>query len=206
MKLKLGILASGRGSNLQAIINACQKNEINAQVAVVISDAPTAQALERAKKAGIPTKICERKNFASKKEYEQALINELRKAQVELVCLAGYMKIVGKKFLAAFPNRVINIHPALLPSFPGLDAQKQAWEYGVKVSGCTVHFVDKLTDHGPIILQSTVPVNEDDTVEILCERILKEEHKLYSKAIQLIAENKIDIKGRKVRKNLNSNI
>ncbi|MFH1873618.1 MAG: phosphoribosylglycinamide formyltransferase [Pseudomonadota bacterium] len=199
MKLKLGVLASGRGSNLQAIIDACKKNEIQAEVAIIISDVPGAQALERAKKAGLKTTILERKKYSTKNEYETALINELKQAQVDLVCLAGYMRIVGKTFLAAFPNRVINIHPALLPSFPGLDAQKQAWEYGVKVSGCTVHFVDDLTDHGPIILQTMVPVQDDDTVETLSERILKEEHKLYSKAIQLIAENKLDIKGRKVR-------
>ena len=140
-----------------------------------------------------------RSTYPTKQAYESAIISDLRKYDVELVCLAGYMRIVGKYFLEAFPNRVINIHPALLPSFPGLEAQRQAWEYGVKISGCTVHFVDEQTDHGPIILQAAVPAMEDDTIETLRQRILKEEHKIYSQAIQLFAEGRLAIEGRRVR-------
>ena len=198
-KLKLGILASGSGTNLQAIIDACANKIINAEVVVVVSDVATAGALERAKKFGVATAIHVRNDYSSKQAYELAIIKDLRKYNVELVCLAGYMRIVGKDILKAFPNRVLNIHPALLPSFPGLDAQKQAFEYGVKVSGCTVHFVDEKTDHGPIILQRTVAVLEDDTVETLRERILKEEHKIYPEAIKLFAEGRLMIEGRRVR-------
>jgi phosphoribosylglycinamide formyltransferase-1 len=198
-KIKIGVLASGSGTNLQAILEACEKKEIDAEVCIVISDVPAAKALERAKKFGVAASVHERKNFPSKDAYEQAVIADLKKHNAELVCLAGYMRIVGKDFLKAFPERIINIHPALLPSFPGLEAQKQAWEYGVKISGCTVHFVDEQTDHGPIIIQEAVPVLENDTVESLRERILKEEHKIYPKAIQMIAEGRLSINGRKVK-------
>jgi len=198
-KLKLGILASGSGTNLQAILEACHNQAIDAEVKIVISDVPTAKALERAKKFGVPTAVHERRTYPAKQSFEQAIINDLKKYEIELVCLAGYMRIIGKDFLNAFENRIINIHPALLPSFPGLDAQKKAWEYGVKVSGCTVHFVDEMTDHGPIILQAAVPVLEEDTVETLRERILKEEHRIYPQAIQLYAEGRLTMKGRRVQ-------
>lgn len=198
-KLKLGVLASGSGTNLQAILESCQKNTIDAEVKIVISDVPSAKAIERAKNFGVATSIHERKKYPSKKDYEQAIINDLKKYGVDIICLAGYMRIIGKEFLAAFPNQVINIHPALLPSFPGLDAQKQAFEYGVKTSGCTVHFVDELTDHGPIITQAAVQVLEDDTAETLKNRILKEEYRIYSEAIGLIAEDRITIENRRVR-------
>lgn len=197
--LKLGVLVSGSGTNLQSIIDNCEAKKIDAQVSVVISDTPGVKALERAKNHNIPAKCIERKSFGSKKEYEQAILDTLNECGVELVCLAGYMRIVGSTLLEQYSGRMINIHPALLPSFPGLEGQKQAWEYGVKVSGCTVHFIDDLTDHGPIILQKAVELKEDDTVESLKERILKEEHKIYPEAIQLIAEDRIRIEGRRVR-------
>lgn len=197
-KIKLGVLASGSGTHLQAILESCAKNKIDAEIKIVVSDNPSAGALERAKKFGVPTVVHERKKYATKQAHEEAIIADLKKNGVELVCLAGYMRLVGKIFLDAFANRVINIHPALLPSFPGLDAQKQAFDYGVKVAGCTVHFVDEKTDHGPIILQAAVPVLKNDTVDSLRERILEQEHKIYSEAIQLIAENKLKIEGRKV--------
>lgn len=198
-KIKIGVLASGSGTNLQAILEACEKKEIDADVCVVISDVPSAKALERANKFGVPTSVHERKSFPSKDAYEQSIVADLKKHNVDLVCLAGYMRIVGKDFLKAFPDRVINIHPALLPSFPGLEAQKQAFDYGVKISGCTVHFVDEETDHGPIIIQEAVPVEENDTVESLRERILNKEHKIYPKAIQMIAQGRLSINGRRVK-------
>lgn len=198
-KLKLGVLASGSGTNLQAILESCANNKIDADVKIVVSDVATAKALDRARKFGVPAVVHERKDYPTKQDYEKAIVGDLKRHEVELVCLAGYMRIVGKEFLSAFPNRVINIHPALLPSFPGLDAQELAWDYGVKVSGCTVHFVDEQTDHGPIILQATVPVMDNDTVDSLRERILKQEHRIYSEAIQLYAEGRLTIEGRCVR-------
>jgi len=198
-KLKIGVLASGSGTNLQAIIDACINNAIDAEVKIVISDVSTASALERAKKAQVPTAYHKRSSYPTKQAYEQAIIGDLKKHDVELVCLAGYMRLVGKDFLDAFPHRVINIHPALLPSFPGLDAQEQALEYGVKITGCTVHFVDEQTDNGPIILQAAVSIIEDDTVETLRQRILQEEHKIYPQTIQLFAEGRLTIEGRRVR-------
>lgn len=198
-KLKLGVLASGSGTNLQAILESCSSGKINAEVRIVVSDVARAGALERAKRSGVATAVHERSSYPSKKEHEAAMVADLKKRGVELVCLAGYMRIVGKGFLAAFPDRVMNIHPALLPSFPGLDAQKQAFDHGVKVSGCTVHFVDEMTDHGPIILQAAVPVLEDDSVGSLQQRILKEEHRIYSEAIQLYADGRLKLEGRRVR-------
>jgi phosphoribosylglycinamide formyltransferase-1 len=196
--LKLGVLVSGSGTNLQSIIDNCKSGEINAQVSVVVSDTPGVKALERAQNHNIQAKCIERKSFGSKKEYEGAILDALNEAGVELVCLAGYMRIVGPTLLGAFNGRMINIHPALLPSFPGLEGQKQAWDYGVKIAGCTVHFVDELADHGPIIIQAAVDVKEDDTVETLKGRILKEEHRIYPQAIQLIAEDRIRVEGRRV--------
>jgi len=197
-KVKLGVLASGQGTNLQSIINACERKEINAEITIVISDQPQAMALQRAKKHSIPTAIHERKKYKTKKEFERAIAEDIEKAQVNLICLAGFMRIISPDFINTFKNKIINIHPSLLPSFPGLEAQKQALEYGVKFTGCTVHFVDELTDHGPIILQAAVPVMKNDTLSSLKERILKEEHKIYPKAIQLITEGKTHILDRRV--------
>ncbi len=197
-KLRLGVLASGRGSNLQSIMDAAAAGKIKAEVAAVISDNKDAFALERARKAGIPALHVNPKNFGSKDEYERAIIKLLKDHDVQLVCLAGYMRIVGKVILDAFPNRVINIHPALLPSFPGLHGQHQAWEYGVKYSGCTVHFVDEGMDTGPIIIQAVVPVFDDDTADTLAARILEQEHIIYPEAIGLLAEGRVKLNGRKV--------
>jgi len=197
-KLRLGVLASGRGSNLQSIMDAAAAGKINAEVAVVISDQEGAFALERARKAGIPAVYVDRREFASKTDYEKAILEQLKKHGVALVCLAGYMKLVGSVLLEAYPNRVMNIHPALLPSFPGLHGQEQAWEYGVKFSGCTVHFVDDGMDTGPIILQAVVPVYDNDTADILAARILEQEHKIYPEAVGLFAEGRLKLNGRKV--------
>lgn len=198
-KIGLGVLISGRGSNLEAIIKACESSEIPAAVKIVISDNANAAGITKAKKHNLNCRVIERQNFHSREKFEEEIATTLKESGVGLVCLAGFMRIVGKTILSAFPNRIINIHPALLPSFPGLAAQKQAIDYGVKISGCTVHFVDEKTDHGPIILQSAVAVKEDDTEETLRERILEEEHRIYPKAIGLIAEDKIKIEGRLVK-------
>lgn len=196
--LNIGVLISGRGSNLQAIIDAAEAGEIPAKVAVVISNKPTAYGLERAKKHNIPTAVFEPKKFASKDEYEAEIVKLLNCYRVDLVCLAGYMRIVGKVILDAYQGKMINIHPSLLPKFPGLHAQRQALEAGAKESGVTVHFVDEGCDTGPIILQKKVPVLEGDTEETLSDRILEQEHKAYPEAVKLIASGKIRIEGRKV--------
>ncbi|MDO7788412.1 phosphoribosylglycinamide formyltransferase [Desulforamulus aquiferis] len=198
-KLRLGILASGRGSNLQAIMDACQNGFIPGEVIIVISDKPGAFALERAKQAGIPVHCLEPKSFDSKELYEGAIADLLAGSEVELVCLAGYMRLVGSTLLEAFQGRIMNIHPALLPSFPGLHGQRDALEYGVKLSGCTVHFVDEGIDTGPIILQAAVPVLDDDTEETLASRILEQEHLLYPQAIKLFAQGRIKVQGRRVK-------
>lgn len=198
-KLRLGVLASGRGSNLQSIMDAAASGKIKAEVAAVISDNKDAFALERARKAGIPALHVNPKDFGSKAEYERAILKLLKEHNVQLVCLAGYMRIVGKVILEAFPNRVINIHPALLPSFPGLHGQQQAWDYGVKYSGCTVHFVDEGMDTGSIIIQAVVPVYDDDTADTLAARILGQEHIIYPEAIGLLADGRLKLNGRKVQ-------
>lgn len=197
-KLRLGVLASGRGSNLQSIMDASAAGKINAEVAVVISDKEDAFALERARKAGIPAMYVDPRKFASKEHYEKAILDLLKEHKVGLVCLAGYMKLVGKVLLEAFPNRIMNIHPALLPAFPGLHGQKQAWEYGVKFSGCTVHFVDEGMDTGPVIIQAVVPVYDDDSADTLAARILEQEHRIYPEAVGLFAEGRLKVNGRKV--------
>jgi phosphoribosylglycinamide formyltransferase-1 len=196
--VKLAVLVSGRGSNLQAIIDAVESGELCAKIEVVISDVPGAFALERAKKHGIDAQAVELKKFKNKDEYENAILEIIKQKKVGLVCLAGYMKIVGPVLLKAYKGKMMNIHPALLPSFPGLHVQKKALDYGVKVSGCTVHFIDEGTDTGPIIVQSAVPVLEHDTEETLSERILEQEHKIYSRAIQLFAEGRLKMEGRRV--------
>ena len=195
---RLGILISGRGSNMTAILKAVQSGKINAIPAVVISNKPDAPGLKTARSFGVPTSVIESKNFhGTRDEYEHLIIAELRKHGVGprngIVCLAGFMRILGEKFINQYKNKILNIHPALLPAFPGMDAQKQAIKYGVKVSGCTVHFVDSGVDTGPILLQSTVLVNSDDTAKTLSKKILREEHKLYPKAIQMLASKKIRI-------------
>jgi phosphoribosylglycinamide formyltransferase-1 len=197
-KTRLGVLISGSGTNLQAIIDRSERGELHAEVVCVISNKADAFGLERARKHGITAIHLDHKAFSGRSEYDAALVKTLQDLNVDLVILAGFMRIVTPVLLDAFPNRVMNIHPALLPSFPGLDAQKQALEYGAKLSGCTVHFVDAGTDTGPIILQSAVPVVEGDTVASLSERIHHEEHKLYPAAIQLFAEGRLKVEGRRV--------
>ena len=198
MSKKIGVVVSGRGSNLQSIIDHIAKGKLNVEIAVVVSDHKEAFALERAAKAGIPTAVVERKGCKDKEEFEDKIDAALREAGAEVVVLAGFMRILTGHFISRWEHKIINIHPALLPSFKGLDAQGQAVDYGVKVAGCTVHFVDEGTDTGPIILQKVVPVLDDDTEETLAARILVEEHKALPEAIQLWADGKLTIKGRKV--------
>ena len=184
----LGVLISGRGSNMQAILDAVRQGELEAQVGIVVSNVATAAGLSRAKEAGVPTVVIDHKNFTSREEFDGAVVDELKKREVDVVCLAGFMRLLSSFFVRAFPGRILNIHPSLLPSFPGLNAQRQALEHGVKVSGCTVHIVDEELDHGPIVLQTAVPVKDDDTEETLSARILKEEHRAYPKAIRLLLD------------------
>ena len=195
---KIGVVVSGRGSNLQSIIDHIAEGKLNVEIAVVVSDHKEAFALERAAKAGIPTAVVERKGCKDKAEFEDKIDAALRDKGAEVVVLAGFMRILTGHFISRWENKIINIHPALLPSFKGVDAQGQAVDYGVKIAGCTVHFVDEGTDTGPIILQKVVPVFDDDTEETLAARILIEEHKALPEAIQLWADGKLTIKGRKV--------
>ena len=196
---KIGVLVSGRGSNLQAIIDRIADGYLPLEIAVVISDFDDAYALERAKQAGIPTVAVVRKQCADKAEFEAKIIAALEAAGCELVVLAGFMRILSADFVNHFEHRIINIHPAILPSFPGLHGQKQANDYGVKVAGCTVHFVDAGTDSGPIILQKVVPAYFEDDEDTLAARILVEEHKAMPEALKLWAEDKLEIIGRKVK-------
>ncbi len=188
--MKIGILISGRGSNMVALIDAAKSGEIPAsEVAVVISDKADAAGLAKARESGVETVVVERKG-RSRVDHDAEIISELTTRGVELVCLAGYMRLLSPSFVQAFPNRIVNIHPSLLPAFPGLDAQKQAFDAGVAVTGCTVHFVDELLDHGPVILQSEVAVREGDTAETLAARILECEHSLYVDAVkELVQKN-----------------
>jgi phosphoribosylglycinamide formyltransferase 1 len=195
---KIGILVSGRGTNLQAIIDAIDNGELNAHIAVVLSNKKDAPALERAQQKGIQTVYLDPKQFADKKAFDLALAGELEGHQVDLVCLAGYMRILSPEFIRKFERKIINIHPSLLPAFPGLDVQQRAIDHGVKFSGCTVHFVNEEVDGGPIILQAVVPVHESDDAETLADRILIQEHLIYPRAIQLIVENRLHIENRKV--------
>ena len=198
-KLKIAVLASGSGSNLQAIIDEIAAGLLPAELCLVISDKPDAYALQRAQKANVPTKILLPQDFTSRADYDAQLVQLLQAAKVEVVALAGYMRLVTPTLLNAFPQRVLNIHPALLPSFPGLHAQRQAFEYGVKVAGCTVHFVDEGMDSGPIILQAPVPVLDTDNADSLTARILEQEHIIYPLALRLLAEGKLHIVGRRVQ-------
>lgn len=198
-KKVLGVLVSGRGSNLQAIIDAINSDRLVAKIGVVISDNPEANALRRISGMDIPSAVVARSSYATKQEFEAAIIAQLDLHHVELVLLAGFMKILSPQFINRFPARIMNIHPALLHSFPGLDAQEQALRYGVKVSGATVHFVDEGMDSGPIIIQEAVPVEDDDTVATLSERILHLEHRLYVRAVRLYCEGRIQMVGRAIK-------
>jgi phosphoribosylglycinamide formyltransferase 1 len=197
--LRLGVLASGSGSNLQAILDACAARRIPAEVAVAICNVPDARALQRARDARVPALALPHQEFARREDYDARLVTELRSRGVELVCLAGFMRIVTPVLLSAFPQRVINIHPSLLPAFPGMHGVRQAFRAGVRVSGCSVHFVDQGTDSGPVLIQAAVPVLDGDTEESLAARILAQEHRIYPRAIQLIAEGRVQVDGRRVR-------
>jgi phosphoribosylglycinamide formyltransferase-1 len=197
-RVTVGVLVSGRGSNLQSIIDAVEEGRLDARVTVVLSDREDAFGLERAKKHGIAAAWVDPSPHGSREEYDRALVIRLREADVELVVLAGFMRILGPPFVKSFKNRIMNIHPALLPSFPGLHVQAKALEHGARFSGCTVHFVDAGVDTGPIIIQACVPVLDGDTEESLSERILRQEHRIYPRAIQLYAEGRIKIKERRV--------
>jgi len=198
-KLRLAVLASGSGTNLQSIIDQSQKGQLDAEICLVISNNPGAGALTRATQAGIKTLCINHRDFATREEFDQAVITTLQKAGAELIVLAGFMRIISALFLQAFPLRIINIHPSLLPAFPGLHVQQKAIEYGAKFSGCTVHFVDAGVDTGPIIMQAVVPIIDDDTEETLAARILEQEHKIYPKVIQWIAEGRVKIINRHVQ-------
>jgi len=196
--INIVVLVSGRGTNLQAIIEAIEEGKIAGEIKVVISDNPDAYALKRAQQYHIVTRYIHFKEFKNREDYDKEIIKTLKENKIELVVLAGYMRILSPYFIRTYKNKIINIHPALLPSFPGLHAQRQAVEYGVKVSGCTVHFVDEGVDSGPIILQKVVEVSDDDTEESLAEKILKEEHQIYPRAIQLFSQGRLIVKGRRV--------
>lgn len=197
--VKLGVLASGRGSNFQAIIDSIERGDLNAEIRILITDKPDAYAIERAKKHNIKHLYVNPKEFTSKDAFFEAITDHLVSHGVELVILAGFMRIVGKPLIDAFPYRIMNIHPALLPSFAGLHGQKKALQYGVKISGCTVHFVDEGMDTGPVIIQAAVAVHHDDTEETLSERILKLEHRIYPEAIRLFEQGRLSVQGRVVR-------
>ncbi|WP_196594909.1 phosphoribosylglycinamide formyltransferase [Pectinatus sottacetonis] len=194
----LGILASGRGTNLQSIMDAIAEGQFSAEIGLVITDNPKAKALERAQMAGIANICVERKKFAKREVFEQSLIAELRKHHVEHIVLAGFMRILSPVFIREYKNHILNIHPALLPSFPGAHAHRDVLAYGVKISGCTVHFVDEGMDSGPIIIQAAVPVMDDDTEDTLAARVLKQEHIIYPRAIALYLDGKLKIEGRRV--------
>jgi len=197
-QVPIGVLISGSGTNLQSIIDAVEAKKLDAKVELVLSNKPGAYGLVRARNHGLPVEVLEHKDFASREAYDQAVVDRLRARGVELVALAGFMRLLSPVFVKAYSNRIMNIHPALLPAFPGLHVQKKAVEHGVRFSGCTVHFVNEECDEGPIIIQAVVPVYPDDTAETLAARILTQEHRIYPRAIQLYAEGRLHIVGRKV--------
>ncbi|MBN1829076.1 MAG: phosphoribosylglycinamide formyltransferase [Deltaproteobacteria bacterium] len=197
-ELSLGVLVSGSGSNLQAIVDAIESDRLDAVIKIVISNNPNAYALERCRRHNIPISVINHCQYKSREAFDDKMISVLTDNGVELVVMAGFMRILTERLLRAFPLRVMNIHPALLPSFPGLHGQRQAFDYGVKFSGCTVHFVDEGVDTGPIIIQAVVPCCDDDTEESLQQKILKEEHRIYPQAIQYFAEGRLEVSGRKV--------
>jgi phosphoribosylglycinamide formyltransferase-1 len=197
MNRVLGVLISGRGSNLQAIIDAIASGWLDARVGIVISNRGDAQGLERAQKAGLETLVIDHHAFPSREAFDLTVADELKRRGVGLVCLAGFMRLLSPAFISAFPNAILNIHPALLPAFPGLDAQHQAWQHGVKISGATVHLVTTELDAGPIVVQAAVPVRDDDTAEALAARILVEEHRIYAEAIGIVLDGKWRLEGRR---------
>ena len=198
MAKRIGVLLSGRGSNFEALADSVAAGRIpGAEIAVVVSNREGAPGIEKAKEQGIATRVIPSKGL-EREVYDRQVVAVLREFKVDLVCLAGYMRLLSPFFVAAFPNRILNIHPSLLPSFPGLESQRQALEYGVKFAGCTVHFVDENLDAGPIVLQATVPVRDDDTEETLSSRILAEEHRIYTEAVRIVLEGKYKIVGRRV--------
>lgn len=196
--INIAVLVSGSGTNLQAIIDAIEAGRLKVGLKVVISNNPEAYAIERAKRHHIPVEVISNNAFPDREAYDARLIETLKGYSIDLVVLAGFMRVLTPSFVRAFPMRIMNIHPALLPSFPGLKVQKKALEHGVKFSGATVHFVDEGVDTGPIIIQAVVPVHDDDTEETLSARILKEEHRIYPQAIQLFAEGRLEVRGRRV--------
>jgi phosphoribosylglycinamide formyltransferase-1 len=202
-KFKLAVLVSGQGTNLQALIDQIEQGTLTAEIAIVVSNVKTAFALERANNHGIKTVFLDPKSYSDKKEFDRALTDLLQAEAVDLVCLAGFMRILGKAFINIFASRIINIHPSLLPAFPGLHPQRQALEHGVKFSGCTVHFVDEGVDSGPIILQSVVPLYDSDDEETLSRRILEQEHLIYPRAVQLMVEDRLNVSARKVTQKKN---
>jgi phosphoribosylglycinamide formyltransferase-1 len=194
---KVGVLVSGRGSNLQALIDAARGGELGGEVAVVVSNVESALGLERARKAGIPAVFRDHRG-KKREDFDAEVVGILRAHAVDLVCLAGFMRLLSPEFVRAFPGRIVNVHPALLPAFPGLDAQRQAWEHGAKVSGATVHLVDEGLDSGPIVAQEAVLVVSSDTPETLAARILEAEHRLYPRAVRLLLEGRCRVEGRRV--------
>ncbi len=198
MKKRIGVLLSGRGSNFEALADSVTAGRIpNAEIAIVVSNREGAPGIDRAKERKIATRIIPSKGL-ERETYDRQIVAVLNEYKVDLVCLAGYMRLLSPYFVAAFPQRILNIHPSLLPSFPGLESQRQALEYGVKLAGCTVHFVDENLDAGPIVLQAVVPVKDEDTEAALSERILREEHRIYSEAVRIVLEGKYKIAGRRV--------
>jgi len=198
MKKRIGVLLSGRGSNFEALAESIASSRIpNAEIAMVISNREGAPGIDRARSRGIATSVIPSKGL-EREAYDRQVVTVLNEHKVDLICLAGYMRLLSPFFVAAFPNRILNIHPSLLPSFPGLESQRQALEYGVKFAGCTVHFVDENLDAGPIVLQSVVPVKDDDTEDTLSAKILQEEHRIYSEAVRIVLEGRYKIEGRRV--------
>jgi len=197
-KGRIAVLLSGRGSNFRALYKATKEGKIPAEIVLVITDKKNAPGAASAREYGIETLYFRRKDYPDRVLFDMAIADAIEKRKIDLICLAGYMRILSPEFIKRFRGRIMNIHPALLPCFPGLHAQKQALDYGVRFSGATVHFVDEGVDSGPIILQSVVPVYQDDTEETLAERILKEEHRIYPEAVKLFFEGRLEIKGRKV--------
>ena len=196
-KLRVAVLVSGHGSNLQALIDACAAQQYPAEIVLVISNVPTAYAIQRAMAAGLAVKVIDHRGFATREQFESALLRELAESRVELVCLAGFMRVLSPNFLKSFKGQILNIHPSLLPAFPGLHAPRQALLHGVKITGCTVHFVDEATDGGPIVVQAAVPVLPGDTEATLADRIHVEEHRIYPMAVRWVASKLVSSEGRR---------
>jgi phosphoribosylglycinamide formyltransferase-1 len=197
--LPLAVLVSGSGTNLQVIIDGIENGRVPAEIRIVVCNRPNTPALERARRHGLAVAVVDHKAFPSREAFDEHVVALLRDKGVELVCLAGFDRLLSPAFIRGFPDRILNIHPALLPAFPGLHAQRQALDYGVRITGCTVHLVDEQTDHGPIVIQAAVPVYSDDSLDAVTERILAEEHRIYVEAICLFAEGRIRLEGRRVK-------